>query len=199
MQDRFFFLLSAAVAGAFVVIALQPWAERPPRGPVSAGGRNAEDITIAGEELHRFVPGDYEAIAIVTPPEGGDPVLRITLMKDEIYDAPRSGPHIVLDSDLEYAFEARPVRVEMVARASGDFGARQFEADYYARPEAESGWKPFDLTPEWRTYSFDYDVPRILDDAGYDYVGIRPVAPDKRSVMELRSLRIRAMGPKKTD
>jgi hypothetical protein len=199
MQDRFFFSLSAVVAATFVVIALQPWAERPPSGPVSGGGRNAEDITIAGEELHRFVPGDFDAIAILTPPEGGDPVLRITLMDDETFDAPRSGPHVVLDSDVEYAFESRPVRVEMVARASGDFGARQFEANYYARPEGESGWKPFDLTPEWRTYTFDYEVPKIMDGAGYDYIGIRPVAPEKRSVMELRSLRIHATGPKKID
>jgi hypothetical protein len=198
MRDRFFFPLAATIAGAFVLMALQPWADRPPSGPVSAGGRNAEDITVSGEELHRFVPGNYDGIAIVTPAGGGEPVLRITRLADEIYLEPKSGPHIVLDSDIESAFESRPVEVEIVARAPKDFAAQAFEVNYYARPEGESGWEPFPLTPEWRTYRFRYNVPRIADveSAGYDYVGIRPAAPEKRSVMELKSLRIHAMGPK---
>jgi hypothetical protein len=199
MRDRYFFPLATTVAGVFVVLALQPWAERPPTGPVSAGGRNAEDITVEGEELNRFVPGDYDGIAVVTPPEGGEPVLRITRLADEVYEKPRSGPHIVLDSDLENAFESRPVEVELVARAAGDFAAAKFEADYYAREEGESGWKAFDLTPQWQTFRLQFTVPKIADGVGYDYVGIRPVAPDKRRIMELKSLRIRATGPKKID
>lgn len=198
MRDRFFFALAAVLAGVFIAMALQPWADRPPTGPVSAGGRNAEDVTISGEELHRFVPGNYDGIAIV--PDGGEPVLRITRLGSEAYEEPLSGPHIVLDSDIENAFESRPVEVEIVARAAGDFGAQKFQADYYARPEAESGWQSFDLTPEWQPYRFQFTVPKIGSEAGYDYIGIRPVVPDqKRRIMEVKSLRIHAIGPKKAD
>jgi len=199
MRDRFFFPLAATVAGVFVLMALQPWADRPPTGPVSAGGRNAEDITVTGKELYRFVPGNYDGIAIVTPPEGGEPVLRITRLANEEYQEPRSGPHIVLDADIENAFETRPVEVEIVARAAGDFAAQEFQANYFARHEGESGWQTFVLTPQWETHRFRFNVPKIGDSAGYDYVGIRPELSDKRRTMELKSLRIHAVGPKKTD
>ena len=197
MRDRFFFPLAAVVAGAFVFTAIQPFADRPPVGPVSGGGRNAEDVTVAGRELHRFLPGNYDGIAIVNPADGGAPVVRITRLANEIYEIPQSGPHIVLDADVELAFEARPIEVEIVARAAGDFAASKFEANYFARPEGESGWCPFDLTPQWQTYSFQFTTPKRTDHEGYDYVGVRPVVPDsKRRIMELQSIRIHAIGPK---
>ncbi|HEX5007498.1 MAG TPA: hypothetical protein VFV70_10325, partial [Hyphomonadaceae bacterium] len=109
MRDMYFFPLAAAVAGAFIFTAIQPFADRKPSGPLSAGGRNAEDVTAQGDELHRFVPGNYDGLKIVDTPQGK--VLRITLQASEMYEDPRSGPHIVLAADLEYAFESRPIEV----------------------------------------------------------------------------------------
>lgn len=196
MQDRYFFPLAAVVAGAFIFTAIQPFAERAPSGPLSGGGRNAEDVTVQGDELHRFVPGNYKGLEIVETPEGK--VLRITRLVTEGYEDPRSGPHIVLAADLEYAFESRPVEVIIEARAASDAGASQFEADYFAKNEGESGWVEFDLTHEFKPYSFTFDVPSYVGTEGYDYLGIRPVVPDKKRVIEVRSVRIHTLGPKKT-
>jgi hypothetical protein len=195
MQDRYFFPLAAVVAGAFIFTAIQPFADRPPSGPLSAGGRNAEDVTAQGDELHRFVPGNYNGLQIVDEP--GGKILRITRLATETYEDPRSGPHIVLAEDLEFAFESRPIEVVIEARAADDAGASQFEADYYARAEGESGWRRFDLTHEFRSYSFTFDVPSYVGSEGNDYLGIRPVVPDKKRVMEIRSVRFHAVGPKK--
>ena len=82
MQDRYFFPLAAVVAGAFIFTAIQPFSERPPSGPVGARGRNAEDVTAQGDELHRFVPGNYNGLDIVDTPEGK--VLRITRLAREL-------------------------------------------------------------------------------------------------------------------
>ena len=71
MSDKLFFPLAFLLAAAFVLVALNPWADRPPSGPVSGGGRNAEDITIAGAELHRFVAGDLGRLDISPPDDGG--------------------------------------------------------------------------------------------------------------------------------
>jgi hypothetical protein len=200
MRDQLFFSLAAILAGTFVFTALQPFADRPPRGPVSCGNcADKEDVTVRGRELHRFVPGNYDGIAIVRPPEGGEPILRLTRKAEEVYDDPRSGPNIVLAEDLEYAFESRPVEVVIEARSAGDFPASQFEADYFARTESESGWRKFDLTSEFKPYTFTFDVPKRGLTEGYDYVGIRPVTPDKHRVMEVRSVRIHAMGAKVKD
>jgi hypothetical protein len=195
MQDRYFFPLAAAVAGAFIFTAIQPFADRCPSGPLSGGGRNAEDITARDREFCRFVPGNFDGLDIIDTPEGK--VLRITRLATEGYEDPRSGPHIVLAADLEYAFESRPVEVTIEARAAADSGASQFQADYFAKNEGESGWLTFDLTPEFKPFTFTFNVPSYIGTEGYDYLAIRPVVPDKKRVMEVRSVRIRAIGPKK--
>ena len=85
------------------------------------------------------------------------------------------------------------------ARSVGPIAADRFEADYFARSDAEgeSGWIGFDLTREFKDYAFTFQVPNRGGVMGYDVLGIRPVAPDKRRTMEVKSVRIHAVGPKK--
>lgn len=199
MRDFFFFPLAAALAGAFVFVALDPYAERLPSGPVSGGGRNALDLTIAGKELNRFVIGDLGGIDIeLISPEGGAPFLRIDRQASAAYEDPRLGPHLVLAEDLEFALESRPIEVIIEARATGDFAASQFEANYFAKAEGESGWQTFTLTREFQPFTLAYFTPRRGREEGYDFVGIRPVTPDKHRVMDVRSVHIRAAGDKGT-
>ena len=54
----------------------------------------------------------------------------------------------------------------------------------------------FDLTPDFQPYRFTFDVPSYAGTEGNDYLGIRPVVPDKKRVMEIRSVRFHAVGPK---
>ncbi len=197
MRDRVFFPLAFILASAFIFMALQPFADRPPTGPLSCGNcPNKEDITASGRELNRFLPGTNRGTELVTPPGGTGPVLRITRQASEVYEDPRTGPHLVLAEDLEFAFEARPVEIVIEARSAGDFPASKFEANYFARAEGESGWQPFELTPEFKAYAFTFSVPRRGPAVGYDYLGIRPVAPDKRRTMEVRSVRFHTVGAK---
>lgn len=197
MRDRLFFPLAFVLASSFILMALQPFAERVPSGPVSGGGRNAEDVTIKDAELHRFQPGNYDSIQII-PASGESPtLLRITRQATEDYQDPRSGPHLILAEDIEYAMEHRRIQIDIEARAAGEFAASQFEANYFAKAEAETGWKAFDLTPAFQTFSFTFDVPARGETQGYDYIGIRPVAPDKSRVMEVRSVRVHTLSGKK--
>jgi len=193
MSDKLFFPLAAVVASAFIFVALDPMADRPPRGAVSGGGRNAEDVKVVGRELHRFLPGEAGGLSIE---DGAQPVVRISRMAEQIYQSPRQGPHIVLAEDLEFAFESRPITVTVEARSVGDFAASEFEVDYMARNDAESGWRVFPLTREFAPYSFTWEVPPRGKSEGYDFIGVRPVAPDKRRTMEIRSIRINVAGPK---
>ena len=196
MSDKLFFSLAFILAVAFVFLALNPLAERPPSGPVSGGGRDATDITVGGPELHRFVAGNLGRLEIAPPDDGGPPVVHISRLAEQTYEDPRSGPHLILAEDVEYALESRDVEVIVEARSTGAFSASQFQVDYFAKPGAESGWKTFDLTPKFATYSLPFKTPPRGDVQGYDYLGIRPVAPDKRRTMEVRSVRIHALGPK---
>jgi hypothetical protein len=78
----------------------------------------------------------------------------------------------------------------------GDFAASQFEANYFAKVDGESGWRQFDLTREFQPYTLTFHTPRRGREEGYDYLGIRPVAPDKHRVMDIRSVRVHATADK---
>ncbi|HEV7690933.1 MAG TPA: hypothetical protein VGO52_08930 [Hyphomonadaceae bacterium] len=198
MRDYIFFPLAAILAAVFVLMGLQPWAERVPTGPLSCGRcANPEDVTADGKELHRFVPGNYNGLEIVTPDGGGAPVLQITRAADEQYGNPESGPHVVIDSDLECTLAGREIEVIVTARSVGGIAADKFEVDYFARADAEgeSGWRDFALTREFKDYPFNFKTPNRGGVMGFDVLGIRPVAPDKRRTMEVKAVRIHAVGP----
>jgi hypothetical protein len=198
MRDYLFFPLAAILAGVFVLMGLQPWAERVPSGPMSCGRcANPEDKSIDGNELHRFVPGNYKGLAIVTPDGGGAPVMQITRAADEQYGNPESGPHVVIDSDLECTLAGRAIEVIVTARSVGGIAADRFEVDYFARADAEgeSGWRGFDLTREFKDYAFTFQTPNRGGVMAFDVLGIRPVAPDKRRTMEVKAVRVHAVGP----
>lgn len=198
MRDRLFFPLAFILASSFILMALNPFSERVPSGPVSAGAGNAEDVTVKDRELYRFQPGNYDSIKFI-PASGETPAaMRITRQATEDYQDPRSGPHLVFAEDIEFALQHRRIQIDIEARGSGEFAASQFEANYFAKTEYETGWKPFDLTPEFKTYRFTFDTPQRGETVGYDYLGIRPVAPDKHRTMEVRSVRVHALTAKKS-
>jgi hypothetical protein len=192
MRDQLFFPVAALLAAAFVFVALDPYAERLPSGPVSGGGRDAQDLTLAGDELNRFIVGETGGARLdLVRPEGGEAFLRIDRQTAD-YSDPRLGPHLMLAEDLEYALESRPIEVVIEARSVGDFAASQFEANYFAKADGASGWRQFDLTREFQPYVLTFHTPQRGREAGYDYLGIRPVTPDKHRVMDVRSVRLRS-------
>lgn len=195
MPDSLFFPASALFAGLLVFLALQPFAERPPTGPISAGTGNAEQVEVTGDQLRRFLPGEVGGISFMTD-ESGETTIRLSRLAENVYDDPRLGTHLVLAEDLEYAFENRPIEVTIEARSTGEVAATDFEIDYLARPGEESGWQTFTLTREFAPYTLRYDPPARGDTLGYDFLGIRPVVPEKRRTMEIRSIRLSAVGPK---
>ncbi len=195
MPDTLFFPAAALLAGLLVFLALEPFADRPPSGPISAGAGNAEDITVQSEQLHRFLPGEVGGITFQTA-DDGQTTIRLSRLAEYIYEDPRKGTHLVIAEDLEYAFENRPIEITIEARSTGEVPATDFEANYLARPGEESGWRTFTLTREFAPYSFEYSPPRRGETLGYDFLGVRPVVPEKRRTMEIRSIRLRAAGPK---
>lgn len=199
MRDFLFFPLAGALASAFIFVAANPFASRLPTGPVSGGGRNALDVTVEGSELNRFVVGPTAGVKFdLIQPDGGKTFLRIDRQASAQYEDPRLGPHLVLAEDLEFALESRPIEVVIEARSVGDFPATQFEANYFAKTESESGWQSFTLTREFQPYTLTFFTPKRGREEGYDYVGIRPVSPDKHRVMDVRLVEIKSVGKKST-
>ena len=195
MSDRLFFPLAALAAAMFVLLALQPWAERPPSGPVSAGRGDPQNILVAGRELRRFRTGEMGELDF-SQTEDGSELLRITRLPERPYADPQSGPHLVLAEDVEVAMESREIEVIVEARSTGDLAADLFEVNYQARPGLESDWRAFPLTRDFTAHAFTWTTPPNGGELGYDHIGVRPLADDRTRTMEVRAVRVRAVGRK---
>lgn len=193
MSDYIFFPITFIVGALCVYIAMQPFAERLPTGPVSGGSDGAMNIVVDGSDLYRFRTGGPGGIDVLQD-EAGEPILRVMRRAGETYDDPRMGAHLILAQDVEFAFQSNAVQVEIVARSGQEYGARAFEANYFAKPGAESGWRSYELTNEFKTYVLNWRPPRYSGVNGYDYLGVRPEILGKRRAVEIRSIRLSASG-----
>jgi hypothetical protein len=146
---------------------------------------------VADQELNRFLPGKIGGIELLSGAKGAPLTLRLQRMANQLYEDPRDGPHLVIAEDVELAMAGRAVEVILEARSVGDTAAEQFEANYLAGVEEQSGWRAFPLTREFQAYSFVWTPPEQTGVLGYDYLGVRPVTPAKRRTIEIRSIRIR--------
>jgi hypothetical protein len=95
---------------------------------------------------------------------------------------------------MEVQFSGFTVRCTIRARPADTRGALQMEANYSAGRVGDSGWQVFDLQREFQDYSFEYDVPVIEGEQGVDYLGIRPVVPDKSRALIVESVKFERLG-----
>ncbi len=195
LSDRWFYALSALLAGGLIFLALEPFTDHKPSGPMSAAGADALNLTIDGDNLYRFQAGKVGEIALNEETDGV--MLRISLEAREAYDTPLYGPHLPLDADIERNYEGRPARITITARSNDQFQASAFEANYTTGSKGESGRISFKLSRDWQDYSFEFDVPRADSGLGNDFIAIRPVVPEKHRTMDVKAIHLKSLGPKR--
>ncbi len=198
MRDWFFFPAALALVAMMVFLAIQPGIGALPTGPVAGDGANYNRITIEGDYLHKVFAGGNAKTELVDGPDK-ETLLFIEAESGALRDAPELGPHFRLAADIETQFSGMTVRVTVRARPADDRGAMQIAMNYSAGRVGESGWKIFDLSPEFSDFSFDYDVPHVEGDQGVDYFGIRPVVPNKSRAVLVERITLDRIGPWKTD
>tara|TARA_R110000787_G_scaffold75803_4_gene167720 strand:- start:3970 stop:4581 length:612 start_codon:yes stop_codon:yes gene_type:complete len=198
MRDRFFFPAAFVLVAMLVFLAIRPGIGALPTGPVTGDGTHYDSITIEDDYLHKVFAGGNAKTELVDGP-GKKSLLLISADVGALRDEPELGPHFRLAADIETQFSGMTVRVTVRARPTDDGGAMQLAANYSAGRVGESGWKIFDLKPEFSDFTFDYDVPRIEGDQAVDYFGIRPVVPDKSRGLLVERITFQRIGPWKTD
>ena len=193
MKDRIFFPLALLVAAGMVGIAIMPGVGRLPSGAVTGDGQNYNEITVSGAYLNKVVAGGDATTRLIDGPKGRKQ-LYIEVDADTLERAPELGPHFRLAADMEVQFSGFTVRCTVRARPADTRGALQMEANYSAGRVGDSGWQVFDLQREFQDYSFEYDVPVIEGEQGVDYLGIRPVVPDKSRALIVESVKFERLG-----
>ena len=198
MRDRFFFPAALVLVAMMVFLAIRPGIGALPTGAVAGDGANYDKITIEGDYLHKLFAGGNAKTELV---DGADKRLLLFIEAETgaLRDEPELGPHFRLAADIETQFSGMTVRVTVRARPADDRGAMQVAMNYSAGRAGESGWRIFDLKPEFSDFRFDYDVPRAEGDQGVDYFGIRPVVPNKSRAVLIERITFDRVGPWKTD
>ena len=165
---------------------------------MAGDGANYNKITIEGDYLHKVFAGGNAKTELVDGPDNKT-LLYIEAETGALRDEPELGPHFRLAADIEAQFSGKTVRITVRARPADDRGAMQIAMNYSAGRVGESGWRIFDLKPEFSDLSFDYDVPRIEGDQGVDYLGIRPVVPNKSRAVLIERITLDRIGPWETE
>lgn len=194
IRDRFFFSAALALVAMMIFLAIRPGIGALPAGPVTGDGVNYDKITIEGDYLHKVFAGGNARTEIMDR-SGQKALLLISAATGALRDEPELGPHFRLAADIETQFSGMTIRVTVRARPTDDAGAMQFAANYSAGRVGESGWRVFDLKPEFSDFSFEYDVPRMEGDQAVDYIGIRPVVPDKARALLVERIMFERIGP----
>ena len=189
MSDLFFYPVALLAALAIIAGAALPGRDRLACGSVSGAGTNYQNVEVVGDDLCRMVAAGQSDIDRVMAGEEISSLI-ITAGAGMLGDRPERNPHFRLAADLEQQFAGRRVRVTVEAKPTQPRGALAFEMNYSAGQEGNSGWQLFNLTPEYRPYSFVWNVPpREGTEQAIDYLSIRPIVPEGTRGVEIRSVR----------
>ena len=193
MKDILFFPLILLAGAGLVVLALLPAGSLQPSSAISCGGTACNLITVQGEDLQRIVAGGRADISVEDRGDD-DWVLTLTADAGMLPGDPARGPHFRLAPDVETAFAGHTIQVTIAARHPSDKAAPALEVNYSAGLQGESGWQAFPLTSQFKNYQFSWDVPVRSGDQAVDYLGLRPVVPEKTRAVEIRSISFRRTG-----
>jgi len=157
-----------------------------PTGSVGAAHTDYITIKIAGPQLNRFISG--QGLEMSACQADTDYVLGLRATRSDFPPTPETGPHFRLAPDIELAVSNRNIKVIIRARASGQAGAKAFEANYFTGPEGASGWQKFALTETFEDHVFDYAVPAANEVQGVDFLGIHPIVEEGANGFEIESV-----------
>jgi hypothetical protein len=156
-------------------------------------------VTVKDADLHRFQPGNYDSLQII-PASGDTPILlRLTRQRD----GGLSGPAIRAAPDpggrRRVRMEHRQIQIDIEARAAGDFAASTVRGELSREGGVRDRLevvRPDTGVPDIHVHLRDAAARRGI--LAYDFIGIRPVAPDKYRTMEVRSVRVHGITAKKS-
>lgn len=127
---------------------------------------------------------DAKGIAGLTAPQGGNmarvdspgvetAVVRLSGVQSNSPSYGKPGFHLTLPKAFEQAASGQTVRVTVAARRAPDASGKSFAIAYSTNDVGKSGWQRFDLTDQFASYSFTYQVP-VMKAGNDDYIGILP-------------------------
>ncbi|MEM1086743.1 MAG: hypothetical protein AAGH90_03370 [Pseudomonadota bacterium] len=189
MSDKIFFPLVFMIGIAIVAAALLVGRDTSPSGPI--GGAASGDYSIVPIEGDNFLRLEGLTFGATSTLEAG--IMTLSSGPNAQPAQVSVGPHFKLAADLENVYSGHTIEIAVEAKTAS--GAA-LEVNYDTGRQGESGWQSFELTDDWQTYRFSYDVPLRPDgsESGFDYLGLRPVGDPMPAIVQIRRIEFRRRG-----
>lgn len=172
---------------AFAALFLALVAALPP----SAAARDGPTFVATMQHLDLWsVPPEARLESVETP---NGAVARMAGVPLSPAPGGMPGISLVMPAWVEAAAQGRRVEVEVVARRAGEKSAAAFAVGYSTNDVGNSGWRTFQLTNDFQTFSFRYQVPPI-NEGRLDFVGILPDADGEGGAVEIAEVRVTPIG-----
>jgi len=187
MKDRFFYPLALAFIAGVVVLALSLGARD---AAVSDAAIAADGFVIRGDSLAFLTaaPGTTFEVPARDSGQVDHAVLAAHIARDQA--PPSAGVFANLNATYKRAFAGEVLNITIHAKQGADNPTPRFEMAYFAVGGGASGWRVFDLGPEFADYSFQFQ-PKLPTGAGeVDYFGIWPDPDGLQRTMDVKWMRV---------
>ncbi|CAM3716082.1 hypothetical protein [Litorimonas haliclonae] len=189
IQDRFFYPLLILVIAVIVTVAMLPSC----RDNLSEAEIISEGYLMEGDDLALIQASPGTTVDFVGE-TSAEPAYITAAAHLSRNSAPASaGVFAPLGSDYEQALAGRDLRMTLTARQGGTNPTSSFRMGYFTAGAGDSGWKAFDLTPEFQDYSFTFTPPVPTEAPDLDYFGVWPDEEGEQREMDISRFKIEVL------
>lgn len=186
MKDRFFYPLMVIVIGSILALALLPGRE--------TGGVSDQDVlkngfVLSGSDLQKLAIAPGTALRFPNTQDGAFSYAVMSSNLPRKMAPPSAGIFGILGPKYERLFAEKMLKITVSARQGQDNPLDDFEMGYFTVGTGDSGWKTFELTPQFEDYIFTFR-PKKNTEPDNDYIGIWPGVEGKSKTMEVRAIKV---------
>lgn len=194
MKDRFFYPLMVVVIGGILALALLP-------GRVT-GGVSDQDVlkngfVLSGSDLQKMATAPGTALSFPNTQEGAFSYAVMSSNLPRRMAPASAGIFGILGPKYERLFAEEMLRITVSARQGQSNPLDDFEVGYFTVGAGDSGWRAFELTPQFEEYTFTFR-PKKSAEPDNDYVGIWPGVEGRSKTMDVRAIKVEIITPEST-
>ena len=189
IRDRFFYPLLIVVITMIVIVAMLPSC----RDNLSETEIVSEGYLVQGDDL-ALIQASPGTTVLFVGKTSAEPAFVTAAAHLSRSSAPASaGVFAPLGSDYEQALAGRDLRMTVTARQGSTNPTDSFRVGYFTAGAGDSGWKIFDLTPEFQDYSFTFTPPVPTEAPDLDYFGVWPDEEGEQREMDISRFKIEVL------
>lgn len=188
-RESLFFLTMIALVMAIVYGALYPGKKYlSGYDDIRQNGYLAE-----GSDLQYIKASPGTSALFIAANNGETSYLTLSAHLSQLAAPPSAGVFAPLNARYETAFAERRLKMTLTARQGRMSPAETFQMGYFTAGPGDSGWQRFQLTPDFKDYSFNFTPKAQISEADIDYFGVWPDEEGLQRTMDVSRYKIEVL------